>query len=713
MERWHRCETIPGLVLEEITGEGVIRFRALRPSSLSLANDCLRVAAEQQARAAAGGADAGIRSAAAPAPRPAPRAPAVAFTYQVSDDGSGASSGNGDGRVHREETVDLLIQVKNVGTAALSAVTLELQAPALAGLALRLPRAPVGALAPDEVGSARVTVTVGRELAGDHLPLRLLVRGAGATLLLDEELRVPVQRGAPPRVAAVAKVARVRGDSVRVHSGAGVETPALAAAAPEQTLTVTGELPEWYRVKLGEGETGWVARAEVADVPATPPGAAPPVATPPVATPPVAAPPVAAPPAGAVTARPAGPSAAPASPGAPGSSAPAPAASGVVRVYRGAPPRIELRSPVDGSQVSEDRVQLIGAAAADRGVDSVEIRVNGQPVVRKAGAADLGVRGQALTLVALSERIPLREGPNEIAVLVGDADNLVTTQTMRVTRVVDTGSIWAVVIGISRYQKVRSLRFADRDATAFGDYLTGSLGVPREQVIRLINEEATNTRIKSALATELRRRAGEKDTVIIFFAGHGAPDSDSTSRDGDGLEKYLVPHDGDPDDLYTTALPMREIETILERLSSERVIVITDACFSGAAGGRTFSTGLRRNIVSDTFWSRVAKGKGRVVLSASKSNEVSEERENLRAGVFTHYLLEGLRGAADGDRDGVITVDEAYDYAAARVREATRQQQNPVKSGAVEGQLILGRTPEKGRTPESGRPPGGGRPLPR
>jgi hypothetical protein len=284
-------------------------------------------------------------------------------------------------------------------------------------------------------------------------------------------------------------------------------------------------------------------------------------------------------------------------------------------VYQGAPPVIALATPAEGAQVTQERIQVIGAAASERGVERLEIRVNGQPVVRKAGAADLGGRGgERLASVDFAERVPLREGPNEIAVVVGDADNLVSTRTLRVTRTVEKGTIWAVVIGISRYQNIRSLRFADGDATAFADYLTGRLGVPAAQVIRILNEDATGKRLKSVLGTEIRRRAGEKDTVIIFFAGHGAPDTDATSRDADGLEKYLVPHDADPADLYTTALPMGEVEKILERLSSDRVIMITDACFSGATtgGGRTFSTGSRRAVVSDAFLSRVAKGKGRV-----------------------------------------------------------------------------------------------------
>ncbi|MDH5297142.1 MAG: hypothetical protein OEW26_08440, partial [Nitrospirota bacterium] len=136
----------------------------------------------------------------------------------------------------------------------------------------------------------------------------------------------------------------------------------------------------------------------------------------------------------------------------------------------------------------------------------------------------------------------------------------------------------------------------------------------------------------------------------------------------------------------------REVETIFHRLSAERVIFITDSCYSGATAGRTFSTVARRATLSDGFLNRLSKGKGRVVLTASRAGEVSEERDDLGHGVFTYYLLEGLNGKADVDGDSIVTVDEAYSYISTHVPEATGQNQHPVKKGEVEGQLILGRT---------------------
>jgi uncharacterized caspase-like protein len=135
---------------------------------------------------------------------------------------------------------------------------------------------------------------------------------------------------------------------------------------------------------------------------------------------------------------------------------------------------------------------------------------------------------------------------------------------------------------------------------------------------------------------------------------------------------------------------MGEILRIFTRIQSERLIFIADACYSGASGGRTISLTGIRSTISDGFLDRIATGKGKIILTASGANEVSEENENLRHGVFTYYLLEGLRGNADTDRDGLITVDEAYRYVSDRVPEVTSNEQHPVKKGSVEGQLVLG-----------------------
>jgi uncharacterized caspase-like protein len=206
----------------------------------------------------------------------------------------------------------------------------------------------------------------------------------------------------------------------------------------------------------------------------------------------------------------------------------------------------------------------------------------------------------------------------------------------------------------------------------------------------ILDEEATLEKLRSTLGTSLRRRAGKDDTVIIFLASHGATEKDASSPDGDGLEKYILPYNADPKDLYASAMPMSEVARIFQRVSSERLVFISDTCYSGASGGRTIQAAGKRATISDSFLDRLSQGKGRVILTASDTSEISVEKDDLKHGVFTYYLLEGLRGRADFDRDGMVTVDEIYQYVSEKVPKATGNDQHPVRKGESKGQIVLG-----------------------
>ena len=353
------------------------------------------------------------------------------------------------------------------------------------------------------------------------------------------------------------------------------------------------------------------------------------------------------------------------------------------------PPVIMIASPQDGSTLEANSIALSGVVEDEQGIERLEIFINNQPLEDKTG------RGIRLSQKAPSKRIefnepvPLQRGENKIRVRAVDADGVASEKTLVVKHVEIRKNIWAVVVGINDYPNTRRLKYAVADAEAFYRHLVDVIQIPAENVTLLLNREARLSRLRSSLGTHLKKKAGKEDMVIIYFAGHGATEKDVLSPDGDGLEKYLLPYDVDPQDLYASALPMREISHIFYRIQSQRVIFIADSCYSGASGGRTISlSGVRANI-SDAFLDRIAGGKGTVIMTASGANEVSAEDEKLQHGVFTFYLLEGLTGAADADKDGLVTVDEAYRYVSTHVPRATGQEQHPVKKGTVEGRLIL------------------------
>jgi len=354
------------------------------------------------------------------------------------------------------------------------------------------------------------------------------------------------------------------------------------------------------------------------------------------------------------------------------------------------PPVIVIASPAEGSTVEIDRIHVSGVAEDEEGLARLEIDHNGKRVVEKEERpVPSRPKGSPPKRFDFRESLRLETGENRITVRAFDVQGLISEKTLTVHYAERRKNLWAVIVGINRYPKVRPLKYAVNDARIFYNHLVEFNQIPRENVTLLLDQDATLTRMRSALGTHLKNKAAQGDMVVIFFAGHGATEREVMSPDGDGLEKYLLPCDADPKDLYATAMPMAEVSRIFGRIQSERLVFIADSCYSGASGGRTIDVSGIRATISDAFLDRVASGKGRVIITASGANEVSAEYDTLKQGVFTYYLVEGLKGKADTDKDGTITVDEVYRYVSEEVPRATNQEQHPVKKGTVEGQLIL------------------------
>jgi hypothetical protein len=352
-------------------------------------------------------------------------------------------------------------------------------------------------------------------------------------------------------------------------------------------------------------------------------------------------------------------------------------------------PVIAIATPQDGITVDSEYISLAGVAEHEKGIEKFEILLNGEPAPSKDPRGVKLVQ-KARKSIEFSERVRLREGKNDITILAQEKEGVTAKKTIVVHMAKKKGEIWAVIIGINQYRNLPSLKYAVNDAREVYRYLIEVNRIPKDHIWLLIDEDATLDRIRSALGTQLRRKAGKEDMVIVYLAGHGATEKDTSSPDGDGLEKYILPHNADPKDLYASAIPMGEVSRIFQRINSEKLVFLSDTCYSGASGGRTIlASGVRAN-VSGAFLDRLSQGKGRMIIAASDANQVSAEKDELKHGVFTYYLLEGLGGKADFDGDGVITLDEIYRYVSIKVPQATGQDQHPVKKGEMTGEIILG-----------------------
>jgi signal recognition particle receptor subunit beta len=352
-------------------------------------------------------------------------------------------------------------------------------------------------------------------------------------------------------------------------------------------------------------------------------------------------------------------------------------------------PILVIAYPKDGITIDSEVISLAGVAEHEKGISKFDILLNDKAISLK-DERNIRLVPKGQKRIEFSEKIRLREGENKIAILVQSEDGATNQKILSVRSAKKREEVYAVVVGINKYKSFPALKYAANDAREFYRYLTEVNQVPKDHVWLLLDEEATLEKLRTTLGTLLRRNAGKDDTVIIFLAGHGATEQDVSSPDGDGLEKYILPSNADPKDLYATAMPMSEIARIFQRINSERLVFIGDTCYSGASGGRTIPyPGMRANI-SNAFLERISQGKGRVILTASDANELSMERDDMKHGVFTYYLLEGLHGKADLDGDGVVTLDEVYRYVSTKVPQATGQGQHPARKGEVTGQIVLG-----------------------
>jgi uncharacterized caspase-like protein len=375
-----------------------------------------------------------------------------------------------------------------------------------------------------------------------------------------------------------------------------------------------------------------------------------------------------------------------------------------VEYARPAPLTIAVRYPEDRASLGEAASVAAAVVTSGTGVARVTVSVNGVQVAEQAERVPQ-------TSVVVTTPITLRPGAN--AVVFGATDSGGATRQELRTVTYDPPKVavaplpapaapvrnqWAVVIGVGGYDSaaIPRLRYTVPDADAIYQTLIGPAGFKKDNVLLLTDRserKPTLRNIKWALGTFLGRSAQKDDTVLIFFAGHGAPEVDTRGLERDGLAKYLIPSDADPDDLYSTALPMDELQTIFGRIEAERVVAFLDACYSGAAGGRTFAAKkTRATSVDDLFLERLTRSKGRAIITASRPSEVSIELPELGHGIFSYYLVNALKGAADLNRDGIVSLQEVYEYVEQQVTTKSRSvggNQHPVMKGELEGVLPL------------------------
>jgi len=229
---------------------------------------------------------------------------------------------------------------------------------------------------------------------------------------------------------------------------------------------------------------------------------------------------------------------------------------------------------------------------------------------------------------------------------------------------------YALIIGIDKYENVRSLDYAVKDAEDVQSMLVDKFHFKEDNIVLLKDEEATQASILQEFSN-ITKKANDNDRVLIFFAGHG----ETIDLPDGGEMGFLLPVDGDKTDLYLSAIKMEELRTLSLLSDAKHILYLVDACYGGIV-----SVGARGLDAESTpnYLDKITKYKSRQIISAGGRGEEVIEKAEWGHSAFTKNLLSGLRDSkADTDSDGIITVQELGTYLQKKVTIDSDNRQTP------------------------------------
>ncbi|ODS31122.1 MAG: putative peptidase [Candidatus Scalindua rubra] len=349
-------------------------------------------------------------------------------------------------------------------------------------------------------------------------------------------------------------------------------------------------------------------------------------------------------------------------------------------------PQITLLKPkTDRTTSSTEFLEAVIQGVED--IKHVIVKVNAQHVEAKKQTDQrrgIEVVPRGLLVEAL---IDLIEGKNKIEIIAtNDAGTASHTFKLLYNPIKKPlyNETWAVIIGIDKYENALNLNYAVRDARNVEGVIQDDFNF--QHVISIHDNEATFEKIKKILTVELKKQTHKDDGVLIFFAGHGVTE---TTIDGKEVLGYLVPTDGtnNPDEYALKNISMNQIKDWSKRIKAKHIFFVFDTCFSGLFLAKRYIPKAR--ITEVNYERLVDKTRERVrqALAAGTS------KQKVLDGVFTGYLADALKGAADekGNEDGYITAEEVARYVTDRVEIDAKYKgttQNP-QSGNLYGEGVF------------------------
>ena len=216
--------------------------------------------------------------------------------------------------------------------------------------------------------------------------------------------------------------------------------------------------------------------------------------------------------------------------------------------------------------------------------------------------------------------------------------------------------IYAVFVGISEYEKPEgNLSYCHRDAIAMYELLKAN--TTPDKLVLLTNHQAKHNNIVY-YTSQLFKQAQPDDVVLFYFSGHG------------NRSVFFA---------YDKSLYFSTLQAIFQQTKARRKFIFADACFAGTL----------RQSGNQTATNKSNMGSNVLLFLSSRSDQYAQENNLLGNGIFTHFLLTGLKGAADVNNDSCITARELFNFVHPQVKAKTNESQIPVMWGKFDENMII------------------------
>ena len=351
------------------------------------------------------------------------------------------------------------------------------------------------------------------------------------------------------------------------------------------------------------------------------------------------------------------------------------------------PPVVVIRNPENGAGLSLGQIELsVSVIDQKQPVKNIKIMVNGRLVGGEEMRGLTGTRGlsqvgtginvmENLNRIEFRFPLTLTAGENHIEVIASNQysegrDSVRVNYRQASTRQNILPNLWILAIGVNRYDdnSVPNLNYAVNDARAIIDAFKTQKGKTYRQVnSMLIADGAALAPTKENIVDNFSflSKAGQRDVVMLFIAGHGMND--------DGGNFYFLPSDAafnaDGTIRPSRAISHRDIQAVLD-IPGQKLVFI-DACHSEGASGKKTRSADNNQLV------RSLQDNSTVIFTSSRGSQLSQEDPKLGHGIFTYAIVQGMKGAADLIKDGTITMKELDTYVSETVPKLTNGLQHP------------------------------------